>query len=262
MGTGLPFLPTDSTCELPLLSHALPKDRNSPYRVAFVLALESFEQSLCDEPGSGLAARWIVDRLARYLKSFFEVTPGREVIFGVVTNLQECVFVAVQAREPDEYDSERTYQPFHSSVVEIENVARELASFCASTPRALGLNPLLMQSPDLTVESFLCKEKMGVLLRASWRGVPVALKLSGYKDALDLECALLLYLETRGVENVPKIHRDAQTNLYPICDQSCVVYSTMYIIDDFFMQMFVSFFHSLCDFYSMFQFRPRRGQLV
>ena len=223
----LPVLPTDSACALPSLNHALPKDRNFPLRVAFVLQLVSLEMSLCDEPGSDLPDRGVVNKFEEYLKSFLEITPGRELIFGAITNLQECVFVALQAREPTKRVPKRMYQPYHSAVVGRDHVARELASFCASTPRALGLDSTLFQSPNLIAESFLAKSRTGVAMHACWQGDPIILKVSAHKETLDLERALLLYLEARGVTNVPQIHKEAQEDLLPCYLQSCVAFSTL-----------------------------------
>jgi len=124
----------------------------------------------------------------------------------------------------------RTYKPYHSTVIiGKENMARELASFCATDPLSMGLNPALIHSPHLTVDSYLGRGSTGVIMEGRWQGDPVLLVVSIHKGALELERILLKYLEAKGVSQVPRIHAAAQEDLYARFNEACNVYSTRYV---------------------------------
>lgn len=153
----LPFLSTCSVQPLHLLANALPKDRNSPFRVAFVIALQHVEESLGAPGNAKVPQLLMIQECVEYLKPLLDVTPGRYIAFGAVANFHECFFVALRAIDEARGSYHlRKYHPYYSSVIiGKEKVARKLASFCATNPLTLGLNPALFHSPHLKVESLL-----------------------------------------------------------------------------------------------------------
>eukprot|EP01032_Pedospumella_encystans_P009381 gene9381-11044_t len=212
----LPVFPTSSTQPLPLLANSLPKDRNSPFRVAFIISLLKRNQKLGHPRVPTAPALQLVQECADHLQGFLENTPGRSVAFGAVTNLQECFFVAVRVFEGS-VNHNRSYWPYNSSlIIGKEKVARELARFCATDPLALGVNADRFRWPHLTMQG-------------CWHGDRIALKVSMNKNVLELERIMLGYLETKGVEHVPRIHRAAQEDLYKRYNESCTAYSTVLI---------------------------------
>ena len=222
----LPFLPTSSVQPLNLLANALPKDRNSPFRVAFVVALQHFNEALGSPGNAKVPQQQKIQECAEYLKSLLDVTPGRYIAFGAVTNFHECFFVALRAIDEVRGSHHlRKYHPYYSSlIIGKEKVARELASFCATDPLAMGLNPVFFRSPHLTVDSNLGRGSTGVVMQCRWQRDTIALKVSINKNALELERVILRYLETKGISYVPKIHKEAQVDLFPRYNESCTAF--------------------------------------
>ena len=222
----LPFLSTCSVQPLHLLANALPKDRNSPFRVAFVIALQHVEESLGAPGNAKVPQLLMIQECVEYLKPLLDVTPGRYIAFGAVTNFHECFFVALRAIDEARGSYHlRKYHPYYSSVIiGKEKVARELASFCATNPLTLGLNPALFHSPHLKVESLLGRGRKSVVMEGRWQGDRIALKVSINKNALELERIVLGYLETKGIAYAPRIHTKAQVDLLSRYNESCTAF--------------------------------------
>eukprot|EP01032_Pedospumella_encystans_P009380 gene9380-11043_t len=223
----LPMFPTSSTQPLPLLARSLPKDRISPFRVAFVINLLKRNQKLGNPLHETIPDPQLVQECADHLQSYLEITPGRSVAFGAVTNLHQCFFVAVCVDEGGPYHR-RAYLPFNSSlVIGSKNVARELARFCATDPLAMGLNPALFHSPHLKVESLLGRGRKSVVMEGHWQGNRIVLKVSMNKKALELKSIMLGYLEVKGLTHVPRIHKEVQVDLFPRYNESCTAFRTL-----------------------------------
>ena len=211
---------------LPLLANALPKDRNSCFRVACVISLQKFNLKFGHPRHRTVTNPKLVQECAESLKPFLDATPGRRVVFAAVTNFHECFFVALLALEaapgaPVQF----LYYPYYSGVViGRDAVARELARFCATNPLALGLNPALFYSPYLTVEAFLSRGNEELMMQGRWQGDRIALKISMHKNALELERYILRYLEVKEMMYVPRIHRAAQDDLFKRYNESCTAF--------------------------------------
>ena len=225
----LPLFPTSSTQSLPLLAHSLSKDRNSPFRVAFIISLLKRNQKLGHPRIPTTPNRPLVQECADRLQGLLENTPGRSVAFGAVTNLHQCFFVAVRVGQGG-VNHNRSYWPYNSClIIGKEKVARELANFCSTNPLALGVNADRFHSPHLTVDSYRGRGSTGVVMQSRWQGDRIALKVSMNKNALELERIMLGYLEAKGVDHVPRIHRAAQEDLYKRYNESCTAYSPVYV---------------------------------
>ena len=173
----LPVFPMSSTQSLPLLARSLPKDRISPFRVAFVINLLKRNQKLGNPLHETIPDPQLVQECADHLQAYLKITPGRSVAFGAVTNLRQCFFVAVCVDEGGPYHR-RAYLPFNSSLITgSKNVARELARFRATDPLALGLNPALFHSPHLKEDSLLGRGRKSVVMEGRWQGDRIALKV-------------------------------------------------------------------------------------
>ena len=227
----LPALPTTSSVEaLPVLARSLQKDRNSPFRVAFVIGVQSFNKRLGAPRDPTIADMREKQALLAYLQLLLDVTPGRHIAFAAVTNFHECFFVALKVRNTGGSTRRRSYQPFNSSVIiGKEKVARELARFCATDPRSMGLNPALFHSPHLTINSYFGRGSTGVLMEGHWQEDPIVLAVSIHKGSLELERILLTYLEAKRVAHVPRIHKEAQEDLFPRYNEACNIFSTPYV---------------------------------
>lgn len=222
----LPVFPTSSKQPLPLLANALPKDRNSCFRVACVISLQKFNLQFGHPRHRTVTNPKFVQECAESLKSFLDATPGRRVVFAAVTNFHECFFVALLALEAAQGAPVKfLYYPYYSGVViGRDAVARELAKFCATDPLALGLNPALFHSPHLTVEACLSRGNEELMMQARWQGDRIALNVSMSKNALELERYILKYLEVKEVMYVPRIHRAAQDDLYQRYNESSTAF--------------------------------------
>lgn len=207
----LPFTPEDQAP--PLLSTALPRDRAFPLNVQSILELKRFVVAL---------GKLTVEQLAHYLECLLRVTPGRRFAFGVATNMQQLVFVAVIATYTD--DGQVRYRHLHSRTSKRHQAPIELSKFCGMVPEAMGLDTAYFHSPDFRIMSFLGRGSTGAVVQCRWKNVDIALKISIMQRELALERILLNFLRIRNVEWVPRIHGAAQEILFPRFKNSCTAF--------------------------------------
>lgn len=121
--------------EAVLLQHALPVWRAMFLRTVWTFVLKNKATNLL---ANNLE---YVHEVANELRRLLRVTPQRQYAFGALTNMQECVFVAVCVE--DRYESTE-YNSYHA-LIRGDKLAAELASFLSMCPTALGtcaLKPL------------------------------------------------------------------------------------------------------------------------
>lgn len=199
----------------PASTSALPVWRNSPMNTVAVV-------SLLTEPKFDVDAA--VCQVAHFCECPLRVTPNRKVVFGVATNFQVCVFVAVVVTGEGSY---RKYRTYHSSLIE-KDVPEQLARFAATSPEALGVTwrfPTSLFEPT----QFLGRGSTSWAMSGIWRRQQLVMKLSVQPAAIEVERQLLAYLhsceDVQLSASIPQIHAEAQAELYPLCQQACSVFT-------------------------------------
>lgn len=192
----------------------LPVWRNSPLNTVAVITLLT---------GPNIDVDAAVRQVAHFCECPLRVTPNRKVVFGVATNFQVCVFVAVvvSGEGPN-----REYSTYHTGLIE-KDVFEQLVKFATTSPEAMGVRwrfPTSLFEPT----KFLGKGSTSWAMSGIWRGQELVMKLSVRPTALEVERQLLAYLHRCDDALfsccIPKIHAEAQTELYPHCQEACSVF--------------------------------------
>lgn len=203
-----------------LLQHALPVWRAMPLRTLWVLVLKSKATQLL---GNDLA---YVHEVGNELVDILQVTPKRQIAFGVLTNLKRCVFVAVKAMENHQFKS------CHSQEIQRDALPRELAAFVSTSASAFGmgdLQPVAHFSPTECLGSGSTAVVMagvfhGHLLHHSSKNIVV--KTSREPGPLQLERWMIAYLLACGVDaaGIPQVNPEAQSVLSVDYQQCCTAF--------------------------------------
>lgn len=159
--------------------------------------------------GGDIMSREYFDQIADQCASTLHFSPERFICFGVVTDLESCVFVAVTR---DTCDDARSGIIVHSE--RIDDFVQQMALFAATSVQSHGLKyrfPLSAFQPL----SLLGEGSTGMVMLARWiRGdCDVVMKLSDDAQSLQVERMLLSYLCDKGMTAVPRIHTPAQAHL-------------------------------------------------
>ena len=209
------FPPLTGACPTALL----PAWRNMPCNTVFLMQIVGVKAEI--KPAD-------LDLLCQYGETILRVSPERSEVFGVVTNLHSCRFVAV--RYVIYSSGRRRYRAYCSELI-TKNVADELAQFVATTPESHG-HRFTFPAKHFVPQEYLGTGSTGAVFSGKWCGNSadqlLALKTSIYPEALKLERVLLGYLERQGVQGVQQIHSAAQAYLSQssLCGAYCNVYKS------------------------------------
>ena len=211
--SGVPVLPYLSDVKL---LEPLPPWRTFPFHTVFIKELKRYSEELAA----------FVDQVAHYCESVLRVSPNRSVVFGVLTNMRSCIFIATYVVIEEGI---RRYKSIHSQLIE-DGFEEQMSMFVATTPRAHGHNFSFPVSRFIPVE-FLGRGSTGAVMSGQWMETNeiLPMKVSIYEQALQLERMILGYFERQGVQGVPQIHAAAQRDLSDplLCGAFCNVYKEM-----------------------------------
>ena len=211
----LPFTKPTKTKPLPTLTKTLPVDRACPFNIDRLMEIKKLNFPL---------GKPVAQQLGHYLECLIRITPGRNVAFGVATNMGYCMFVAVVGQKTK---SGISFRCFNSDWITAEEMPTELGHFCATSPEAMGMDTAFFHNPDFAIEDFLGRGSSGAVLQCTWKETTIALKVSLQTDALDVERAFLKYLQTRGVLGVLRVHIASQEILFQQFRRSCTTFDTV-----------------------------------
>lgn len=112
------------------------------------------------------------------------MSPNRDVVFGVVTNLQEFVMVAAY------WDPSRGKIKFGKSSLICEDVAQRLAAFVCAPQEVLGMRDPF-PTDVIVPQSFLDRGSTGIVFKANFptldANLEYAVKMSRYGVTLQVE---------------------------------------------------------------------------
>lgn len=202
---------------LPQLRSSLNPDRCWPVNIVAVIEIKSGTDAI--------NARSKVRQSAQYLESVLEGTPRRDVAFGVVTNLTECIFIAVTFRIGTK--GRRIYVSYHSAVIPRTNLVQELTSFVSTPAAALG-HTFRFPVSVFTPTEFLGRGSTSTAILGRWQGQELVMKLSVHHAPMEVERRVARYASRLDIAGVPRIHEACQEEVGGLLYGNCNVFTERY----------------------------------
>jgi len=189
---------------------AVPSDRLLPWNIVAFIELKSLSVEPQDH----------VQEACYYCECILRVTPERKFAFGVVTNLNTCVFVAsvVKENNVDNPNESRQYKHYYSSnSTGDRQVLRELASFLVTTTTSFGGESFLFPYDLFQPIDALGRGSSSSVLLVRWNldenEDDLVLKISPNRNCIEIEKFVLRQIQMA----VPD---EAQRERFPLLFQA------------------------------------------
>ena len=146
-------------------------------------------------PEETISSKQYIGQLVHYCTSILKYSPGRRVVFGVLTNFRQLMFVAAYRKSSNKILSA------HSEMLPEEQVVEELAAFVTAPRSVLGFNHTL-PTEFITPVRALGRGSTAIVFSAKCKSLSpnmpekeFAVKISCNEIALKVERTVLVILQ-------------------------------------------------------------------